>query len=142
MSPALSKPLRSFACQKGSLPRLSTGRASEHLSLRQLSGDSFRTSSPQGGVLGCSFTLCLILWALWLKKKEACSTLSLSIFFGNFFVFSGPNPGWGVCIFFVIFSDYRISGGFCDLYQARRVASLVNICSAAAGRAPNWTGRA
>ena len=33
-------------------------------------------------------------------------------FFGNFFVFSGPKPGRGFCIFFVILSYFRDSEVF------------------------------
>ena len=46
-------------------------------------------------------------------------------FFGHFFVFSGPDPGRGILLFFsrnfFVFSGFR---GFCNLYQARRVANL------------------
>ena len=43
--------------------------------------------------------------------------------FGNFFVFSGPNPGRGILYFFRIFFVFSGLRGFCNLYQARRVAN-------------------
>ena len=45
-------------------------------------------------------------------------------FLGNFFVFSGPDPGRGILHFFRIFFGFSGFRGFCNLCQARRVATL------------------
>ena len=62
--------MRSFACPKGSVHK-SARRASQ-----QPSGDSFRTSFPQGGVLRHQLVhLVLDLVDAWLKKKELAALL-------------------------------------------------------------------
>ena len=56
-----------------------------------------------------------------LPKKMAKKSPFLC-FFGHFFVFSGPNPGRGILYFFRNFFLFSGCRGFCDLYQAHRVA--------------------
>ena len=46
------------------------------------------------------------------KKTKMAQKSPFLYFFGISFVFSGPNPGRGICIFFVIFSYFRDSGVF------------------------------
>ena len=57
------------------------------------------------------------------KNGDFWAFLHFSVFFSYF---SGPDPGRGFCIFFVIFFVFSGFRGFCNLYQARRVATCGN----------------
>ena len=68
LSPEL--PLRSFASQKATTSKMSS------LASEQLSGDSFRTSFPQGGVLRHQLAHLELTFAALAQAQRACSTLA------------------------------------------------------------------
>ena len=57
------------------------------------------------------------------KNTKMAQKSPFLYFFGNFFVFSGSNPGRGISYFFRNFFGFLGLRGFCNLYQARRVAT-------------------
>ena len=64
----------------------------------------------------------------------------LHFFFGNFFVFSGRNPGWGFCIFICFFFVFPALGVLCPV-QARRNCKITDMFSslkAQLGGRYNW----